>query len=85
MWPARRRQLLIHEQIQRRKWPTKALNSCTQIRKGEEGEEIRTVTAQLITWEGQDGRQYQAFGVYRNLEEGPDPFQFTLEGWPNQE
>jgi hypothetical protein len=41
--------------------------------------------AQLITWEGQDGWQYQAFGVDLKLEEGPDPLQFTREGWRHQE
>jgi hypothetical protein len=74
----------MHAKIQRRKWQTKAFNRCTQILRGEEGEQIRTVTTDLIRCEGQDGWQHQAFGVDLNLEEGADALQFTLEDWINQ-
>jgi hypothetical protein len=55
MWMARRRQLLIHEKIQIRKWQTRAFNACMQILKGEEGAQIKTVTAALTVWVSQGG------------------------------
>jgi hypothetical protein len=85
MWMARRRQLLIHEKVQIRKWQTQAFNRCMQILRTDEGARIKTGRPALIVWTNQDGREHQAFGVNFGLEEGPDPLQFSLEDWIDQE
>jgi hypothetical protein len=63
MWMARRRQLLIHEKMQIRKWQTRAFTRCMQMLKGEEEAQIKTMTPQSIVWMSQDGWEYRACGV----------------------
>jgi hypothetical protein len=50
-----------------------------------EGSNIMTITPDTVRWKGADGWEHQEVGVDLNLEEGPDPLQFTLEDWINQE
>jgi hypothetical protein len=56
-----------------------------QILRGIEGAQIKTVTPESIVWISQDGWEHQALGIELNLEEGPDPFQSSLENWIDQE
>jgi hypothetical protein len=37
-----------------------------------------------ISWKGPDEWEQQESGAELNLEEGPDPLQFTLEDWVDQ-
>jgi hypothetical protein len=56
-----------------------------EILRKHEGANIIAVTPDLIVWRGADGWEHQEVGVELNLEEGPDPLQFTLEDWIDQE
>jgi hypothetical protein len=84
-WMARRRELLIHEKIKIRKWTARAYTKCMEILRKHDGANIIAVTPDLIVWKGADGWEHQEVGVELNLEEGPDPLQFTLEDWIDQE
>jgi hypothetical protein len=84
MWMQRRRQLLLHEKVQIRKWQTRAYNRCMKLLSQHEGAEILAITPDILVWKGADGWENQEMGVDLNLEEGPDPLQFTLEEWVDQ-
>jgi hypothetical protein len=81
MWMNRRRQLLIDETMQKRKWQTRPFNRCMQILRTEEAAQIKRVTPELIVWVSQDGWEHQAVRVDLKFEEGPDPQQFSLKDW----
>jgi hypothetical protein len=49
-----------------------------------QGAEIIAITPDLLIWKEEDGWEHQEVGVELNLEEGPDPLQFTLEDWVDQ-
>jgi hypothetical protein len=48
------------------------------------GATILAITPDLVIWKGADGWEQQEVGVELNLEDGPDPLQFTLEDWVDQ-
>jgi hypothetical protein len=49
-----------------------------------EGASIVAITPDLVIWKAADGWENQEIGVELDLEEGPDPLQFTLEEWVDQ-
>jgi hypothetical protein len=84
MWMGRRRQLLIHEKLQIRKWQTRTYNRCMKILSMNDGATIEAVTPDIVVWKGAYGWEQQEIGVELNLEKGLDPLQFTLEDWVDQ-
>jgi hypothetical protein len=84
-WMGRRRQLLTHEKLQIRKCQTRAYNRCMRVLRTHQGVNIIAITPDLLMWKGSDGGGHQEVRVDLNLEEGPDPLQYSLEDWIDEE
>jgi hypothetical protein len=84
-WIGRRRELLIHEKVQLRKWQLRAFLRWMDILPKHDGSSIVAITRARLMWKAADGWEHQEIGVELNMEEGPDPLQFRREDWIDQE